>query len=441
MTIACASGPTPVTSQSEITLPEQLPASSVALLGVKESVTGTVPDGERWVRGATTPVAACVRSALEREPALRGELTLHVELAGRPAVTPTSGDLSSIAMSRCVAEALAARPVPPGATGSLDYTLTLSGHYDAAPLREDAVLKARWVGFDWSSADGQVPLAVGATLEALREPIRRCAFGAAPELEESRWLVMRVGVGGALTLDVRGTAPGGAPEDAATACVRRALGAASFPDAGHDYALSAYLSPQGSPRPTGDPQHAPLGQLRDGSDFGMIGLLNVGAGGDPDAPSVPWGQEDSADDGAESDRWTRALQANRYGLGLPDLVERAQGKAIELEPKESMWHDAGSRATQPARASTVGGKPLSTVALADVEKRLADRPVDVAALPGYPEGKSPMVFVRDLGAIYALTLSDAPAGVASQRCAVAAEGRALAVRGLGCERVLRAVLD
>jgi hypothetical protein len=35
--------------------------------------------------------------------------------------------------------------------------------------------------------------------------------------------------------------------------------------------------------------------LRDVAEFGMIGILNSGAGGDPDAPTAPWGRDDARD--------------------------------------------------------------------------------------------------------------------------------------------------
>ena len=47
--------------------------------------------------------------------------------------------------------------------------------------------------------------------------------------------------------------------------------------------------PAGQPRSA---HRAPGGAARS-AEFGMIGLLNAGAGGDPNAPTAPWGRDDS----------------------------------------------------------------------------------------------------------------------------------------------------
>ncbi|MFT3773762.1 MAG: VWA domain-containing protein [Minicystis sp.] len=45
--------------------------------------------------------------------------------------------------------------------------------------------------------------------------------------------------------------------------------------------------------PGDDPHIARQAALRDSAEFGMIGLLNSGSGGDPNAPTAPWGRDDS----------------------------------------------------------------------------------------------------------------------------------------------------
>ena len=42
-----------------------------------------------------------------------------------------------------------------------------------------------------------------------------------------------------------------------------------------------------------DPHVANAAALRDAQEFGMVGLLNSGAGGDPNSPTAPWGRDDS----------------------------------------------------------------------------------------------------------------------------------------------------
>lgn len=52
------------------------------------------------------------------------------------------------------------------------------------------------------------------------------------------------------------------------------------------------------PRDNADPHVARQAALRDAAEFGMIGLLNAGAGGDPSAPTAPWGRDTSGGPGA-----------------------------------------------------------------------------------------------------------------------------------------------
>lgn len=47
------------------------------------------------------------------------------------------------------------------------------------------------------------------------------------------------------------------------------------------------------PKDAPDPHVARSSAVREAQEFGMIGLLNTGAGGDPNAPSAPWGRDDS----------------------------------------------------------------------------------------------------------------------------------------------------
>src|SRR5690606_15502788 len=47
------------------------------------------------------------------------------------------------------------------------------------------------------------------------------------------------------------------------------------------------------PKDNADPHIARQAALREAVEFGMIGLLNTGAAGDPNAPTAPWGRETS----------------------------------------------------------------------------------------------------------------------------------------------------
>jgi hypothetical protein len=60
-----------------------------------------------------------------------------------------------------------------------------------------------------------------------------------------------------------------------------------------------------------DPHIAKRAAMRDAAEFGMIGLLNSGAGGDPDAPTAPWGRDDAS---AKAGASLFGEDAGNYGL-------------------------------------------------------------------------------------------------------------------------------
>jgi Ca-activated chloride channel family protein len=89
-----------------------------------------------------------------------------------------------------------------------------------------------------------------------------------------------------------------------------------------------------------DPHMARQQALRDSAEFGMIGLLNSGAGGDPNAPTAPWGRDDSLGNDPsppkESDN-AQAAKGNMWGsevgesfgsggLGLSGIAEGGGGR-------------------------------------------------------------------------------------------------------------------
>ncbi|UQA59313.1 VIT domain-containing protein [Polyangium aurulentum] len=72
--------------------------------------------------------------------------------------------------------------------------------------------------------------------------------------------------------------------------------------------------------------------LRDAAEFGMVGLLNAGSGGDPNAPTAPWGRDDSLGNdpaSARGNQWGDSIgdaQGGAAGLGLSGLGEGGGGK-------------------------------------------------------------------------------------------------------------------
>jgi Mg-chelatase subunit ChlD len=68
-------------------------------------------------------------------------------------------------------------------------------------------------------------------------------------------------------------------------------GSMGAPDSAHRYGVQG---------PTEDPHIARQEAMKQAAEFGMIGLLNSGSGGDPNAPTAPWGRDDSLGTGLGS---------------------------------------------------------------------------------------------------------------------------------------------
>ncbi|AKT38731.1 vWA domain-containing protein [Chondromyces crocatus] len=92
-----------------------------------------------------------------------------------------------------------------------------------------------------------------------------------------------------------------------------------------------------------DPHIARQHALRDAAEFGMIGLLNHGSGGDPNAPSAPWGRDVS-----------QGANATGQGLLGGDIGDAAgtgpgiggAGEGIGLGSIGTIGHGAGAGAGQ-----------------------------------------------------------------------------------------------
>jgi hypothetical protein len=98
-----------------------------------------------------------------------------------------------------------------------------------------------------------------------------------------------------------------------------------------------------------DPHIARQAALRDAAEFGMIGLLNSGAGGDPDAPTAPWGRDDSLGNdplSARGNMWGDAIGESfgAGGLGLTGIGEGGggRGEGIGLGGIGTLGHGAGT---------------------------------------------------------------------------------------------------
>jgi hypothetical protein len=103
------------------------------------------------------------------------------------------------------------------------------------------------------------------------------------------------------------------------------------------------------PQDNPDPHIARQAALRDAAEFGMIGLLNSGAGGDPDSPTAPWGRDDSLGNdplSARGNMWGDAIGESfgAGGLGLSGIGEGGggRGEGIGLGNIGTIGHGAGT---------------------------------------------------------------------------------------------------
>jgi hypothetical protein len=102
------------------------------------------------------------------------------------------------------------------------------------------------------------------------------------------------------------------------------------------------------PKDNPDPHIARQAAIREAMEFGMIGLLNTGAAGDPNAPTAPWGRDTSlgTDDlSARGNMWGDEIgdAFGAGGLGLSGIGEGGggRGEGIGLGNIGTLGHGAG----------------------------------------------------------------------------------------------------
>jgi hypothetical protein len=120
------------------------------------------------------------------------------------------------------------------------------------------------------------------------------------------------------------------------------MGNPNTKETGHKYGVQG---PQDNP----DPHIARQAALREAAEFGMIGLLNTGGGGDPNAPTAPWGREDSLGNdpmSARGNMWGDSIgdSFGAGGLGLSGVGEGGggRGEGIGLGNIGTLGHGAGT---------------------------------------------------------------------------------------------------
>jgi hypothetical protein len=120
------------------------------------------------------------------------------------------------------------------------------------------------------------------------------------------------------------------------------MGNPNTKDTGHRFGVQG-------PQDNADPHIARQAALREAAEFGMIGLLNTGAGGDPNAPTAPWGREESLGNdpmSARGNMWGDSIgdSFGAGGLGLSGVGEGGggRGEGIGLGNIGTIGHGAGT---------------------------------------------------------------------------------------------------
>jgi hypothetical protein len=113
-------------------------------------------------------------------------------------------------------------------------------------------------------------------------------------------------------------------------------------DTGHKYGVQG-------PKDNPDPHLAKQAALQEAAQFGMIGLISTMGGGDPNAPTAPWGREESAGQDEKSARGnmfgdTIGDSFGAGGLGLSGVGEGGggRGEGIGLGNFGGLGHGAGT---------------------------------------------------------------------------------------------------
>src|SRR5258708_4314537 len=109
------------------------------------------------------------------------------------------------------------------------------------------------------------------------------------------------------------------------------MGNPNTKDSGHKYGVQG-------PKDNADPHLAKQAALQEAAQFGMIGLISTMGGGAPNAPTAPWGREESLGQDEKSARGnmfgdTIGDSFGAGGLGLSGVGERGggrgEGKSVE----------------------------------------------------------------------------------------------------------------
>jgi hypothetical protein len=132
------------------------------------------------------------------------------------------------------------------------------------------------------------------------------------------------------------------------------MGNPSTKDTGHKYGVQG-------PKENPDPHLAKRAALAEAAQFGMIGLIPTMGGGDPNAPTAPWGREESSGTDEKSARGTMFGDTigdsfGAGGLGLSGLGEGGggRGEGLGLQNFGGLGRGAGTGSNQGIGHGTGG---------------------------------------------------------------------------------------
>ncbi len=141
------------------------------------------------------------------------------------------------------------------------------------------------------------------------------------------------------------------------------MGNPNTKDSGHKYGVQG-------PKDNPDPHLAKQAALQEAAQFGMIGLISTMGGGDPNAPTAPWGREESSGSDEKSARGnmfgdTIGDSFGAGGLGLSGVGEGGggRGEGIGLGNFGGLGHGAGTGTGQGignGRGRLGGGHKVSS---------------------------------------------------------------------------------
>ena len=138
----------------------------------------------------------------------------------------------------------------------------------------------------------------------------------------------------------------------------------------------------------------------------MIGLLNTGAGGDPNAPTAPWGRDDSLGNdplSARGNMWGDTIgdSFGAGGLGLSGIGEGGggRGEGIGLGNIGTIGHGAGTGTGQGFGNGhgRLGGAHQTQLAVAPSGRDAGERPPPAGGHPAHraPELRSLPPLLRE----------------------------------------------